>query len=119
MIMRIPGSGTILEALLSGLGRTTASGDDHAVDRVNDEQVVAAFDAMARGDIEYVILESGDEFLQAAGEGAGPFALQFQASSGVMQEVRGGVDAATARVALLAYCRGDGGWRGTATWSAM
>jgi hypothetical protein len=119
MIMRVPGSGTILGSLLGGLGSATPSGDDCVVDNVNDGQVAAAFEAMERGDIEYVTLESGNEFLQAAGEGAGPFALQFQPTSGEMQEVRGGVDAATARAALLAYCRGDGGWRGTSTWSAL
>ena len=52
-----------------------------------------ALDAMTRGEIEYVILEEGDEFLQAAGDGAGPYALQFSPASGDgLEEVGGGVD---------------------------
>lgn len=117
--MRLPDSGALLESMLDGLSGPETSGDATFVEDVNDAQLVAALGAMERGDIEYVILERGDEFLQAAGERTGPYALQFQPSSGDMLEVRGGVDAATARAAMLGYHRGDPGWRGSLRCSAV
>jgi hypothetical protein len=93
---------------------------DVAIDAVSEAQLVDALDAMTRGDIEYVILESGDDFLQAAGDGAGPYALQFsQGTAGVMEEVRGPVDAFAVRAVLVAYHRGDPRWRGSHEWAAI
>jgi hypothetical protein len=119
MTLRIPGSGTFLESWLNGVGHLPGAGDDHAVEAVTYEQLVSAVEAMERGDIEYVILENGDEFIQAAGAGSGRFAMQFSPVSGDMEEVRGGVEATTMRGVLLAYHRGDPAWRNTSTWSAM
>jgi hypothetical protein len=115
--MRIPGSGSILESVLNGFGTDAVGGDDAAVDAVNDVQLLHAIDAMSQGDIEYVIIENGNEFVQAAGAGDGPFALEFSPASGAMQEVRGGVDVDTVRVVLLAYLHGDAAWRRRCAWS--
>jgi hypothetical protein len=117
MNLRTPGSGGVLESLLNGLGRTASSGDDWTLEGVSEAQLAEALDAMQRGDIEYVILEHGDDFLQTAGEGDGPYALEFN-SAGNMEEIRGGADATTMRAALFAYRRGDPAWR-TGTWSKM
>jgi hypothetical protein len=115
MNLRLPESG-LLESLLNGLGEAHGGG----VDSVTTAQLIEAMAAMERGDIEYVILENGDEFLQAAGIGEGPYALEFSPSSGgAMEEARGGVDARTARAVFLAYHRNDPAWRGQCVWSAM
>jgi hypothetical protein len=120
MNIRIPDSGGLLESMLSGLGSTLIAGQDRVVESVTDAQLVDAIAAMERGDIEYVILENGEEFIQAAGAGEGPYALQFSpASGGAMEQGHGGVDAPTVRVVLLAYHRGDPAWRGACAWSAM
>ena len=119
MDMRLPESGSLLESILSGLGRTTNDGEGLAVPAVTEAQLVEAVTAMTRGDIEYVILEDGEAFLQAAGEGAGPYALQFSPASGDMTGVPGGVDEPTLRAVLVAYRRGDAGWRGTTKWAAL
>jgi hypothetical protein len=75
---------------------------------------------MTRGHIEYVILENGDEFLQTAGEGAGPYALELRPDPAhQMLHVPGGVDAETMRTVLLAYRRGDLGWRGALEWGPL
>jgi len=120
MLMRLPESGSLAASLLSSLGRTVADGTGIAVDGVGEAQLADALAALSRGDIEYVILEAGDEFVQAAGEGDGPYALQFSPASGDgLQEVPGGVVAAAVRDALKAYRRGDPAWRRPFQWSAM
>jgi hypothetical protein len=120
MLMRLPDSGSLAASFLSSLGRTVVDGSGIAVDGVDDAQLTGALDALSRGDIEYVILEAGDEFVQAAGEGDGPYALQFSPASGDgLQEVPGGVGAAAVREALQAYHRGDPAWRRPLRWSAM
>jgi len=75
---------------------------------------------MERGDIEYVILEEGDRFLQAAGDAAGPYSVQFSPGTiDAMIEVPGGADVKTMRDVLLAYRRGDDRWRTACAWSSM
>jgi hypothetical protein len=121
MNLRLPDSGSLLGSVLSGLGRSAIDdGSGVAIPAVTDVQLAEAIAAMVRGDIEYVILESGEEFLQAAGEATGPYALQFNpASGGAMTEVPGGVDADTMRATLLAYRAGNPGWRGARHWTAL
>jgi hypothetical protein len=120
MLMRLPESGSLIGAVVNGMGHTAADGSGIAVDAVSEPQLVEALDALARGDIEYVILEDGEAFLQAAGAGDGPYALQFSRASGDgMVEVPGGVPSVTMRTALLGYRRGDAGWRGASRWSAL
>jgi hypothetical protein len=120
MLMRLPDSGSLLGSIVNGLGHTVADGNGIAIDAVSEAQLGEALTAMASGDLEYVILEDGAAFVQAAGEGAGPYALQYNPASGVgMEEVAGGVTEGAMRVALLAYRRGDPGWRSPFEWSPM
>jgi hypothetical protein len=120
MLMRLPESGSVIGSIAGGLGRTTMDGTGIAVDAVTEPQLGDALDAMARGDIEYVILEDGDAFVQAAGDGAGPYALQLSPGSGDgLQEVRGGVGGETMRGVLLAYRRGDPAWCGSCRWTPL
>jgi hypothetical protein len=120
MRMRLPDSGSLIGSILNGLGHTTADGSGVAVDGVTEAQLVDALGAMTRGEIEYVILEEGAAFVQAAGDGGGPYALQSSLVSGDgLEEVRGGVDGPTVRAALLAYRRGDRAWRGQCRWSPV
>jgi hypothetical protein len=121
MNLRLPDSGSLLGSVLSGLGRSaTDDGSGVAIPAVTEAQLAEAIAAMARGDIEYVILENGDAFLQAAGEGPGPYALQFSPASGeAMAEVPGGADANTMRAVLLAFYAGEADWRGACRWAAL
>ncbi|MEO5822012.1 MAG: hypothetical protein ABIT71_16030 [Vicinamibacteraceae bacterium] len=120
MFMRLPESGSLIGSIVSGLGHTVADGNGIAVDAVTETQLGEALTAMAAGELEYVILEDGEEFLQAAGDGDGPYALQFSPASGDgLQEVPGGVTAAAMRAALQAYRRGDRDWRRPFQWSAV
>jgi hypothetical protein len=120
MLMRLPDSGSLIASFVSGLGHTVADGNGLAVEGVSEGQLGDALAALARGELEYVILEHGDEFVQAAGEGEGPYALQFNPASGDgLLEVPGGVGDAAMRAALRAYLRGDPAWRRPFQWSAV
>jgi len=116
--LRLPESGSLLESLLSGLGKTVAEGTGDTVADVTAAQVTQALDALVRGDVEYVILEDGDAFLQAAGDG--PFMLQHNNGDGSpMIAVSGGVDEKAMRAAFASYLRGDAGWRTAGAWQPM
>ena len=118
MNLRIPGSGSVLEALLDNLGNTVADAvGGRLVSSVSEAQLDQALDALARGDIEYVILEDGDAFLQAAGEGDGPYVLQFTPGSGQdLIDLRGGANADTMRDIFRRYRGGDSDWRIRYSW---
>jgi hypothetical protein len=113
MNLRLPGSGSMFEALLDSPGRTVADlTGATVVSSVSEEQLARALDALERGEIEYVILEDGEAFLQAAGEGAGPYAVQFSpGSGGDLIEIGRAADAAAMRETLRRYRRGDPAWR--------
>jgi hypothetical protein len=119
--LRLPASGNILESALTALGAPPGgSPGGLSVTTASEAQLREAIDAMSRGDIEFVIVERGEEFLQAAGEGDGPYALQHSAgSSGKMTEVRGGVSAETVRKVLVAYSGGEEGWKGEVRWTEL
>jgi hypothetical protein len=111
----------LVGTLLSNLGGpadATAAGS--AIAEVTEAQLVDAIDAMARGDIEFVILEDGEAFLQAAGDGDGPYQLEFRAGAEAEQlEVPGGVDRATVQARLTAFRRRDARWRDSLDWSPL
>lgn len=120
MELRLPDSGLLLEALLSRLGSPTEMGGGSTVRNATEAQINEAIDAMIRGHIEYVILDDGGPFVQAAGEGPGPYALEHcPGDSESIVEVPGGVDAETMRKVLVAYGRGDLGWRGALAWAPL
>jgi hypothetical protein len=53
-----------------------------------------------------------EAFLQAAGEGAGPYAVEFSPGTGQdLIEISAGADVNTMREALRRYRRGDPRWR--------
>jgi hypothetical protein len=113
MNLHLPSSGSLIEALLNNLGNTVADADGGTlVAAVSETQLDQALDAMKRGDIEYVILEDGDAFLQAAGEGDGPYVVQFTPGSEQnLIDLRGGATAATVRDVFRSFLRGEVGWR--------
>lgn len=116
MNLRLPESGSFVESLLNSLGRTVANASPGStVGDVTEPQLSSALDALVRGDIEFVVLENGDDFLQAAG--GPPFTLQHHDSqTSAMSAAAGGVDERTLRAAFSAYVRGDASWRALCRW---
>lgn len=89
-----------------------------ATEDVGEREIADALDALERGDIEYVILEDGEEFVQAAGSGAGPYAVEWQPrGGGPLREVPGGASAETMRSVIGAFGRRDATWSGGVSWS--
>lgn len=120
MVMRLPESGSWLGSLLSSLGGPVNPGADGVeVDSVDEPQLLQALESMANGDIEFVILEDGEQFLQAAGDGDGPYQLEYQGDGNVpLLAVSGGVNRQTLQRAMLAYRRRERGWRDAHAWVA-
>jgi hypothetical protein len=118
MILRLPSTGSLLGSLLDNLGASFVEPSaDATVGDVSEPHLLEALDALERGDIEYVVLEHGDEFVQAAGAGDGAYVLQAgSAATEARFEVPGGVDGPTLRRALVGYRRGDPQWRGALIW---
>ena len=119
MNLRLPDSGSLFGALLDGLGQTSEfNSGDQAIASVTAAQLDEALAAMTRGDIEYVVIEDGDRFLQAAGDGDGPYDVQVDDGSGTLREITGGTDATTMRRVMHAYLAGDASW-GDGAWTTV
>ena len=73
MEMRVPSGGSFLDSL----GTTLPRGSDAAVDDVTIEQLQEALGAIRQGHIEYIVLSEGDSFLQIAGDGDGPYQVEY------------------------------------------
>ncbi len=124
MDMKWPGSGSWIDALLQDGSSALDTGDGYVVRDVSETQLLEAVDAMVRGDIEFVILESGgdkgDAFIQAAGQGDGPYEINYKpANDDTLQAVPGGVSGDAMRAALVSYRRGDGRWHGAHRWAPL
>jgi hypothetical protein len=119
MNLRLPESGSLVESLLNTLGHTVANSTaGQTVPGVTEPQLTMALDALVRSDVEFVVLENGDDFLQAAG--ASPFALQHSdAQTSTMSAAAGGVDERILRAAFSAYLRGDVSWRSLCRWDRI
>ncbi len=119
--MKLPESGSWLSAALRGLGNPEAVTADYVgVDAVTDAQLNEALDAMVRGDIEFVILEDGGRFLQAAGSDAGPYQVERRLNdSDVLVGIAGGVDRETMRRVMQAYRVGDVAWTTSFRWTPV
>jgi hypothetical protein len=119
MNLRLPESGSLVESLLNSMGHTVANAAaGSTVAGVTEAQLTSALDAFVRGDVEFVVLENGDDFLQAAG--SSPFTLQHNdGRTSAMSAAAGGVDERALRAAFVSYLRGDAGWRTIGRWDRM
>lgn len=112
MTLRVPSSAGFLETLVGRVGASpTDAGGDVGVSGVDAAGLTDALDAMARGDIEYVSLEDGDAILQAAGDGDGPYQLEFMSGAGDPQPARRPIDAAVLHRTMLAFLQKQPDWQ--------
>jgi hypothetical protein len=122
--LRVPAASSLLDLLLDarawGASPPPDAGSGQVVENVTEDQFAQALNALEAGHIELVILEDGEEFLQIAGEGEGPYALQF--GPGAPQEmlvVPKGVTRDSAGTAMSSFLRGDGEWREIGVWEPL
>ena len=120
MDMKLPGSGSWLDGLLGDSTGALTDTTGVVVSAVTEPQLSGAIDAMVRGEIEFVILEDGDAFMQSAGQDNGPYELNYRtADDETLYEVPGGVTAAAMRTALLSYRRDEASWHAAHRWSPV
>lgn len=118
MRLRLPDSGSVLGALVGSLGDpATPSSGNWTTESVTAEQLDEALTALCRGDLEFLILEAGEDFLQVAGEGDGPYQIEVS-EHGEMRALAAGALLAAMREIVHAYRRGDTGWR-DAAWTPL
>ena len=119
MNLRLPDSGSLIGALLDSIAHTSEfHSGDQSIASVTPTQLDEALAALSRGDIEYVVIEDGERYLQAAGDGDGPYEVLVDDGSGTMREITGGADASTMRRVMQAYLAGEAGWR-DAAWTVV
>ena len=77
--------------------------------------------AVWEGWIEFLIVEEGDVFVQVAGQGEGPYVLQYQPPGGAdMLQVPGaGVDGQTMCTVLRKVVAGDPSWHVGLSWEVV
>jgi hypothetical protein len=119
MELRLP-SGSAFDSVLDTRSIVDAAGHS-VVDEPTEEDVQAAVAAMGDGYVEFVILASADGvFVQAAGDGDGPYALQrCDGDADAMRQAEGAVDRATVLHTLLAFRAGDPTWDAEQEWVAL
>jgi hypothetical protein len=115
--LRIPSDAGFLSAFGADLSDLATGPGDAAVDDVTAERLDQAIDAMAAGHLEYVGLHDGAAFLQAAGEGAGPYLLELHPGDGSPYvRVPQGITLESVRYALQASLARDPDWPRAFTW---
>lgn len=80
MDLHIPDGNNFFE-MLSANGYAYSSVTDAVIPNADADKLMAALTALARGEIEYVILMDGAEFLQAAGDARNGYVLEYNAGS--------------------------------------
>jgi hypothetical protein len=94
---------------------TTAGQRSEAATEQTIEEVFA--DDSLRG--EFIILEADEHtFLQAGGEGDGPYTVEYQ-EAGKQFQVVGELTKQEVKEAFLDYLRGGSGWRTRNEWKAV
>lgn len=80
MEIHIPDGSSFVDALLGANIAYTGS-TDAVIPDADENKLTAALTAMARGEIEYVILSDDNRFLQAAGDARSDYILEYNDGS--------------------------------------
>lgn len=110
MELHLPGGSSWFSAFLESRNDLQTTDADVLAD-VSADDLVAALEALRRGDIEYVTLVDGEEFAQAAGEGDGPYQLEHHDGSGDDPTATASASYELVVDVLSRYRAGDPSWR--------
>lgn len=122
MDLRTPDTSGLIGYLLSSAGRTGLEefASSETIGGATEADLLGTLDFMADGNIEYVILEDGERFLQGAGEGDGPYQLEHcPGDADAMTHVPSGVDRAGLRDAMTSFLGGDTAWQTAHDWAPL
>lgn len=124
MDLLFPPGGAGLLDLVSGsstFGGLTDAGHQRAP--ATPETLERLLTSLWQGEIEYVIVEEGPVFVQIAGEGDGPYLVEYCPGPDVPMWSAGdagrGVDGLTACTVLRRVVAGDPNWAAGVTWAPM
>ena len=120
MELRIPGGGAFLTGMFGGQDGGLVGSESVIVAAEPDLTPAHLDEVLARlnrGEIEYVSLTHEPAFLQAAGEGVGPYQLEYNPGQLENQVgVAGGVPLDDVRRVFLAFMAGDPSWSKSHEW---
>lgn len=116
MEIQIPESGNLLDSLLSVNDITDPSSP--VIPDATEDKLIPVLDAMESGDIEYVILNDGNKFLQAAADARSGYLLEYNDGSDKEQfrATQKKISGAEVRAAFVAYLKRDSAWGSNFTW---
>jgi hypothetical protein len=117
MELHLPDGNAFIDMLLSTntayLGAT-----DAVIPDADDAKLMAALTALARGEIEYVVLADGECFLQAAGDARSGYVLEYNDGSTEHQSRAARQNLAGTEIAdaFRRYLHRDAAWQTDFTW---
>lgn len=120
MELHLPDSSDFIALLIST--DTAYIGDTDAVIPDADEnKLMAALTALARGEIEYVILADDERFLQAAGDARSGYVLEYNDGSDKEQFRATNPQLSGNEIvdAFSAYLQRDDSWRTRSSWERI
>lgn len=117
MEIHVPG-GNFLDILLD-TNAAYQGPSDTVIPNASEDQLTDALTAMERGEIEYVILQDGDHFLQAAGDAKTSYSLEYNDGSDKIQYRASNTKIPGAQVAdtFRAYLKRDAEWKTKFSWT--
>ncbi|MGB3056406.1 MAG: hypothetical protein WBB52_16285 [Acidimicrobiales bacterium] len=110
MRMRLPEGSSWFSSFVDRSQIDAGLSEHDIVEGVSVDVLQSALEAMQRGEVEFVIIEDGDEFVQAAGDGDGPYQLEHYAVDGTVTAAANAGYPAVASV-FTSYLAGDGSWQ--------
>lgn len=117
MELHIPDGNTFIDMLVST--NTAYMGATDAVIPDSDEnKLMAALTALARGEIEYVLLADDERFMQAAGDARSGYVLEYNDGSDKEQFRATNLQLSGSEIAdiFTAYLQRDPSWRTRMSW---
>lgn len=117
MEIHIPGDNAFFDALLS-TDTAYLGSSDAVIPDADENKLMAALTAMARGEIEYVILEDSKRFLQATGDARSGYVLEYNDGSDKEQfrATNPNLSGSEIADAFTAYLKREPTWRTRLTW---
>jgi hypothetical protein len=117
MNLTVPSGSPFMDSLLD-MSNVADGVSGSLIQNVTEQQVLDALAALGRGDIEFVILNDGNRFMQAAGDARSGYILEYNEGSAKEQfraTIRT-ISDADLTAAFRAYFQNDPTWKTLFSW---